>query len=146
MKKNAPLRIGFAGTLYDMGQFNILLNALNLSGWEIGSRPVILCMTGKWFRLRGIDFPCNIEFKGWQKNSNDTTRLLSECDLNYLPIPFNEEWRDFATLSFPTKLSTYLTSGRPVFCSRSRLCVICEILCSDGYWYNLHFARSRADY
>ncbi len=113
-KNNTPLRIGFAGTLYDMGQFDTLLEALNLCRWEIEGRQVIIRMIGNWFRFRGMKFPCNIELMGW-RSTDETSHLLSECDLNYLPIPFNEGWRDFAMLSFPTKLSQYLASGRPVF-------------------------------
>lgn len=113
-RKNNPLRIGFAGTLYDMGQFNMLLEALNLCGWKIGDRPIFIRMIGNWFRFNGMSFPCNIELMGW-RSTDETSHLLSECDLNFLPVPFSEEWQDLAVLCFPTKLSTYLSSGRPVF-------------------------------
>ena len=97
-----------------MGQFNMLLEALNLCGWKIGDRPIFIRMIGNWFRFNGMSFPCNIELMGW-RSTDETSHLLSECDLNFLPIPFSEEWQDLAVLCFPTKLSTYLSSGRPVF-------------------------------
>lgn len=108
------IRIGFAGTLYDTSQLNILLQALHLCNWKIEGKPVVLRMIGNWFRFNGMFFPCNVELLGW-RSTHDSHRLLSECDINYLPISFSPDWEDFARLSFPTKLSTYLATGKPVF-------------------------------
>jgi hypothetical protein len=43
-----------------------------------------------------------------------TVRSLSECDVNYMPQPFEPDWSPFSRLSFPTKLTTYLAAGAPL--------------------------------
>jgi hypothetical protein len=39
---------------------------------------------------------------------------LDDVDIVYLPLPFGREHTDFVRLSLPTKLVTYLASGRPL--------------------------------
>jgi len=39
---------------------------------------------------------------------------MSEADITYLPYWFDEAYRLSARMSFPSKLTTYLASGRPV--------------------------------
>lgn len=105
--------IGFAGTLYDKELLNRLLKALQILNWRISGRPVRIRMIGNWYKFDGMTFPCRIELLGW-RGTEETHRLLSDCHVNFLPIPFAADWEEFARLSFPTKLSTYLATGRPV--------------------------------
>ncbi len=134
-----PLRIGFAGTLYDHTQLNVLLHALNMLDWEIAGRRIVLRTIGNSFRFKGLNFPCNIEALGW-RSVDETYRLLEECALQYLPISFQGYWKEFSQLSFPTKLSAYLANGRPVlvhgpadcsagqFCNKTQIGIHCTSL------------------
>jgi len=108
-----PFRIGFAGTLYDPGQLDALVAALNLLGWEIRGRPVTLRIVGNRYRFTGLTQPARVELMGW-RGTEETRRLLAECDFCYLPVPFTPHFVEFAQFAFPTKLSTYFGAGRPV--------------------------------
>jgi len=109
-----PLRIGFFGTLYDPSQMNHLLRALHELKWSVRERPVTLRVLCDKLNIRGIDFPCKVEFLGRRDTDEEALHLLRDCHLNYLPVPFLEAWEQFARQSFPTKLSAYLAAGRPV--------------------------------
>jgi len=50
---------------------------------------------------------------GWH-SVEETIDLMAGVDVTYLPYWFDESYRLPARLSFPTKLATYLASGRPV--------------------------------
>jgi hypothetical protein len=112
-KDESVVRIGFAGTLYDQSQMNCLIAALNLMDWVIDGRPVSIRMIGNFYRFTELNGPANIELLGW-RSTEDTRRLLSQCDITYLPVSFAERFSEFARLAFPTKLSTFLAAGRPV--------------------------------
>lgn len=107
------IRIGFAGTLYDQGQLNCLLSALNRLGWTVGGRSVRLRMVGNFYRFTQLKVPANVELLGW-RSTEETRDLLAECDFAYLPVSFQPSHAEFARLAFPTKLSTYLAAGIPV--------------------------------
>jgi hypothetical protein len=108
-----PLRIGFAGTLYEPSQLDALVAALNLVDWKLGERPVSLRIIGNRYRFNGLTQPARVELLGW-RGTEETRAQLAECEVTYLPIPFTAHFREFAKFSFPTKLSTYLAAGRPV--------------------------------
>ena len=109
----APVRIGFAGGLYAFDAWYAFLAALDSTGWELAGRPVSLRILSSDMHIRARA-RAHVEILGWRPN-DETCRLLSECDLLYLPQPFTDGLVDLASLSFPTKLSTYLATGRPVF-------------------------------
>jgi hypothetical protein len=107
-----PLRIGFAGSVTAASAFEGLLAALDRRQWRLGGRPVVLRLFGHRFDLRSR-VPRHVEVMGW-RSVEDTIHLLGECDFNYLPQPFEADWKPFARLSFPSKLTTYLAAGRPL--------------------------------
>ena len=133
-----PLLIGFAGTLYDSAQLDVLCEALNRCDWMIDGRPVVLRMIGNYYRFRGLTGPGHVELMGW-RNTAETHRLLGECDVLYLPISFADGWSDFSRLSFPTKLSAYVATGRPTlvhapqYASSARFCAVngCGVVCAS---------------
>jgi len=108
-----PIRIGFAGTLYDQSQLNCLLEALNQLEWALGGRPIILRMIGNFYRFTKLQVPAQVELLGW-RGTEATRQLLTQCTFAYLPVSFQSSYAEFARLAFPTKLSTYLAAGRPV--------------------------------
>jgi hypothetical protein len=108
-----PLRIGFAGTMYDSAQLNLLISALNACAWTLHGRSVQLRMVGNYYRFTHLLAAANVELLGW-RDASETLRLLGECDFCYLPVAFTESFSELARLAFPTKLGSYLGAGCPV--------------------------------
>jgi hypothetical protein len=110
--EGAPLLIGFAGSVTARSAFDLLLATLDRLDWRLDGRPVVLRLLGHRFDLRS-SVPRRMECLGW-RSVEDSICLLGECDFNYLPQPFEPDWKPFARLSFPSKLTTYLAAGRPL--------------------------------
>ena len=113
IKNNSSITIGFAGTNYALSSWNSFLKALDILDWKIGGLDIVVRLLGGQVRLF-FQHPARVECLGWHSN-DEVLKLLSECDLNYLPYPFDPSLSRLALLSFPTKLSTYVATGRPVF-------------------------------
>jgi len=111
-KSCGPFVIGFAGTLYASREWQALLEALGQTGWRIAGREVILRVFGSSMIAESV-VPARIEYLGWESGSR-LISLLSEVDITYLPYWFEPAFRESVELCFPTKLTTYLASGRPV--------------------------------
>lgn len=105
-------RIGFAGSITAPDCMRTLVAALDTAGWRIHGKEVVLRLLGARFTLDSRQ-PQRIEYFGW-RSVEETCARLSECDLQYLPQSFAEYNRTFSTLSFPTKLSTYVTARKPI--------------------------------
>ena len=111
-QQREELRIGFAGSVSARSAFECLLKALDRLGWLIDGREVTLVLMGQRFDLWS-NVPRRIECLGY-RSVDDTIRILSACDVNFLPQPFEPDWRAFAELSFPSKLTTYLAAHVPI--------------------------------
>ena len=107
------LVIGYAGSVSGRSAFEALLEMLDSRGWCIRGREVVLRLMGRRYILDSTSSR-RIEYLGWQPSTEATLALLSQCDIAYLPQPFEAEWAPFSRLSFPTKLTTYLVAGLPV--------------------------------
>jgi glycosyltransferase involved in cell wall biosynthesis len=105
--------IGFAGSLYARSAWEALLGALDERGWVLGGRSVLIRLVGNDFRLRHRGHAW-IEYLGFH-TSEDAVAILSRCDANYLPYPFEPHLHELARLSFPSKFAAYAAAGRPVF-------------------------------
>lgn len=105
--------IGMAGQLYSQVEWNHLLLALEHVNWTVNGKKIIIRLFG-----RNIYAPANsaqhIEFLGWRSQS-EVIQLLSEADILYCPYWFDHTYEQEARFSFPSKLTTYLAAGRPVF-------------------------------
>ena len=106
------IRIGFAGSVTARTAFETLLQALDGINWRLGDKPIELRLMGLRFDLWSR-VSRRIECLGW-RSVPETVRLLSECQINYLPQPFEADWAPFTRLSFPSKLTTYLGAGAPL--------------------------------
>lgn len=104
--------IGFSGGMYCPSAWKALQKALERLHWRVGERPVrLVVMSGKiGFDTRA---PANVTFLGWRSDAEVHVEL-GKCDLLYLPQPFEASQRPLAELSFPTKLSAYVSTGKPV--------------------------------
>jgi hypothetical protein len=110
---NVPFVIGYAGSLYAREEWNALMRALGAVGWRIGGRDVVIRVLAGSFDVKATG-PARIEFLGWH-STHDAVRLMSECDVCYVPYWFDPECRAGVELCFPNKISMYLASGRPIF-------------------------------
>jgi glycosyltransferase involved in cell wall biosynthesis len=106
------LIIGLAGNLYGREAQTTLFRALESTGWSIAGRAVSLRILSNSFTVQ-VPSHADIQFLGW-RSLPETIRLLSGCDLLYLPYWFDPRLRYSAQLCFPTKLPAYLAAGRPV--------------------------------
>jgi glycosyltransferase involved in cell wall biosynthesis len=105
--------IGFSGSVTAADAFNALMSSLSRAGWKVGGRRIILRVLGYRFDMKS-SVPTQIEYYGW-RSLEETIKILSSSDVNYLPQPFHHTMSPMAELSFPIKLVTYLGAGRPIF-------------------------------
>lgn len=135
--------IGFAGSATARDEMELLCRTLDAMNWSIGGRRVRL-------RVYGLRFVCQaqtprwIEYRGYVPETADVVAGLSECDVLFLPQPFQDRGRAFAEYSFPTKFTTYLAAGRPTlilsppysalseFCREQDLPIVCGRLQEDS--------------
>ncbi|TWU05963.1 glycosyltransferase [Stieleria varia] len=106
-------RIGFCGGMYSHSAWRAFLAALDHVDWRLADRDVVLVIAGGEISLRASK-PAKAIFYGW-RSLTEVHSLMSECDLLYMPQAFEGVMRPMTTLSFPTKFSTYVATGRPVF-------------------------------
>jgi glycosyltransferase involved in cell wall biosynthesis len=106
------LVIGFAGQMYSKDEWNALLETLDALDWKVEGRDVEIKMLGREFELEGFN-KRNIQYLGW-RDQLESIEILSQCDILYCPYFFDRQLESTARLSFPSKLTTYLASGRPV--------------------------------
>lgn len=113
---NARFLIGFAGSLYAKQEWKALLSALDTCSWHIAGKDIYIRVLtrGEFRQYLDAGESSRIEYLGWRSMA-ETIRLLSEMDVNYLPYWFDPAYDLSVRLCFPTKLTSYLASGRPVF-------------------------------
>lgn len=110
---NDNLIIGFAGWLYTPEVWNALFEALDLVGWKIKEKNVLIKIIGN-----SISFSppskCNIEYLG-KRTVYEVIDLLSDSFINFVPYRFSAETRYGSSVSFPSKINTYLAAQKPIF-------------------------------
>lgn len=107
-----PFVIGYAGSLYARREWDALIAALGAARWRVGGRETIVRVLASGIDVR-VTGPARIEFLGWH-STTDAVRILSGCDVCYVPYWFDEAFRAGVELSFPNKVSLYLAAGRPI--------------------------------
>ncbi len=110
--QQAEFVIGYAGSLYAESEWGALIAALSSVDWQMAGRRIKIRFMGDKFPFPKYT-PVNIEYLGW-RSLEETIELLAEVDIAYLPYWFDAYFKDWVRLCFPTKLTTYLTAGRPV--------------------------------
>jgi len=155
MNRGDELVIGMAGQLYSSVEWENLLLALNHCGWKIGNRRVKIKVLGRALTIYSGS-AMNVEFLGWRSQA-ESIELLSQMDVMYCPYWFDPVFQEEASLSFPSKLTTYLAAGRPVFfhgpdyASPARFLkqhnagVLCHDLASAGIYNELNKLASDRD-
>jgi hypothetical protein len=120
------LRIGFAGSLYSKREWNALVKALDNAGWMVGGRNVQIHFIGRFPRLFAKRNAGVLEY-GTQ-TFDRTKELLALMDVAYLPYWLGSKWSYVVRTAFPSKLSTYVAAGIPVFYHGPRDSSVSEFL------------------
>jgi len=105
--------ITIAGQTYATTEWESLLKALENLQWRINGKKIILRILSRYATMRA-NSASQIEFLGWRSQA-ETIDLLSTSDILFCPYWFNPEFATEARLSFPSKLTSYFASGRPLF-------------------------------
>jgi hypothetical protein len=113
--------IGFCGQLYAKNNFLLLFRALDQIEWKIDGKRIKLRMMTYIKNINDLESYFdnikinnkNIELIGWV-STDETIAMLKECSLLYCPYWFDADFKLEAETSFPSKLTTYLASGRTV--------------------------------
>lgn len=109
--KDDSLIIALSGQLYASQEIQALIQALDLMEWQYNGRKIILRFYGRTIQL-SLSKPSNIQVMGWLPQ-NELLSELAQADLLYCPYWFSERFKLPSSLSFPSKLSTYLKTGVP---------------------------------
>jgi glycosyltransferase involved in cell wall biosynthesis len=104
--------IGAAGQLYATEEWKALLDALTCIDWQLAGREVRLWILGHNVQL-DAKTKMNVEFFGW-RSQEEVITLLSKASILYCSYWFTQLFEASARLSFPSKLVSYLATGRPV--------------------------------
>ncbi len=105
--------ISMAGQLYSKSEWVCLLNMLCDNNWKIAGKTIKVKYLGSQFDQYAEGRPMNIEFLGW-RSQEEALKVFADSDLLYCPYWFDPAFELESRLSFPSKLSSYLASGRPV--------------------------------
>lgn len=112
INQSNELIIGIAGQLYAADAWYALLSALDRAGWKVRGRDVRIRFLGRRLNL-SAENGMRVEYLGWHPQK-EVIRLLSQTDILYCPYWFDPNFAEEARLCFPSKLVTYLASGRPI--------------------------------
>lgn len=108
------IKIGVAGQIYARKEWDALLTCLDSLHWQVGNRQVEIHAHAQNVPEVTSQHKSKIQFHPWQI-TKDLIRALSKYDLMYCAYSFDSSFREDAELCFPSKISTYLAAGRPVF-------------------------------
>jgi glycosyltransferase involved in cell wall biosynthesis len=110
--KDGEVHIGLAGQIYARDTWDAFIAALDSINWLLNGRQVKVKVLGQW--LDPILRRPSIDFLGWH-SQEETVEILSQMDILYAPYWFDALFEQEARFSFPSKITTYLAAGRPVF-------------------------------
>lgn len=135
-------RIGLSGSMYCESEWRVLQQTCDQMGWKVDGRQIVLVVVGGRIEFCSrANAECR--FYGW-RSPQETHQLMIDCDLLYLPQSAAPENDPLTRLSFPTKLSSYAATGRPIlvqspkkgslrpFCREHQFGIVCDSDDSDG--------------
>ncbi|NJL92459.1 MAG: glycosyltransferase family 4 protein [Anaerolineae bacterium] len=111
--QDAPFTLALAGQIYATEEFEALLAALDSVAWQVAGRSIRFQVLSRQLHI-SANRPRRIEFLGWYEQAAGI-RQLSQASALYCPYRFDPQHEPEARLSFPSKLTTYLVTGRPIF-------------------------------
>lgn len=104
--------IAIAGQVYAAAEFRALLAALHSVKWKLAGKQIVLRCLGRRFEFQSM-LPARIEYLGFHTQAS-SLEVLANSDLLYSAYWLSPNFAIEARQAFPSKLSTYLASGRPV--------------------------------
>lgn len=104
--------IALSGQLYAIEEFYALMAALNQMQWTYQGKQIVVRLYGIHFNLYA-SVPSHLELRGWLDQASLLPEL-ADADILYCPYWFGLRYKEPSSLSFPSKLSTYLKTGVPV--------------------------------
>lgn len=108
-EKSKEIKIGFAGQMYAQDEWQALIKALDSVNWHINDKRVTIYLLGNLLILK--KFQKNIIALGY-KTQKEVIKILGKTDILYLPYWFSSDYKIITKTSFPSKMATYLASGR----------------------------------
>lgn len=111
-RKDDAYVIALSGQIYATREFSALLKALDGLDWMFNTRKIVLRLYGRYFQL-AFSKSARVELRGWM-GQDALLGELAEADILYCPYWFGKQYDLPCRLSFPSKLSTYLKTARPV--------------------------------
>jgi hypothetical protein len=107
------LIIGFAGWLYTPEVWDALFQSLDLADWKLNGKDVKIRIIGNAISFAPPSH-CMIEYFG-QQPVNKARDILSDSFINFVPYRFSEITKYGSSVSFPSKINTYLAAKKPIF-------------------------------
>jgi glycosyltransferase involved in cell wall biosynthesis len=109
----STLKIGFAGQFYAPKEWESLQDALDILRWQVNGVEIEIHVHASQMPAARRQYADRVHVHGWLDTESLTDRL-STYDVLYCPYWFDEIHREDAELCFPSKIATYLASGRPI--------------------------------
>jgi len=128
--------VGFAGSIIAKNVWDTFVAALADNDWKICGRDVVIRMHGASLNLIAKT-PLQIEYRGWRSH-REIIESLSECDISYLPYWFDDEKKEFVTLSFPSKMAAYMAAEIPIFYHGPQVSTPAEFIRKYGVGVRCH--------
>jgi hypothetical protein len=123
------VKIVFAGSLYALFEFGLLIKALDSIAWKDKDKKIGLFAIGS--TLIPEEFERSHVHKIPRVSESRADSILMAADLLFLPYPLNSA--DIAKQSFPSKLSTYVGIEQPLLVIASANSSLVEFLKSHGW-------------
>ncbi len=109
------ITVGHIGSIYDKKDFIQFITLLQIWSLARGKKAVIR-MWG--CHLKTQDIPVHLQAMVIFYNAlpeEEVIPMLAQCSFVYAMYPFEKTLHIFAETSLPTKLTTYVQAGRPIF-------------------------------
>jgi hypothetical protein len=129
-RKPGCVRIALSGQIYARTEFDALISSLENIDWKIDGRNVEVHVFGRHFEISASK-PSHIVFRGWC-SQEDLIRELSGFDILYCPYWFDPAFEEEAKSSFPSKVTTYFTSARPVLFHGPKYSSVAKLFADRG--------------
>ncbi len=132
--KEKDFTIVFTGQIYAREELLSFLSALNKLNWKVGDKRIKVKIFSYVFDEDIANkFPIVLQY-GWLPQE-ELLKELANSELCYCPYPFSREMEKVAKLSFPSKLTSYLSSQTPVLVHAPNYSSIANFIIDerDGY-------------
>lgn len=120
--------VGIASELYAEKELKGFLKMLDRVDWRIGGRTVLVRVTGRKFKCSS-SHPVHLEYHG-SRSVAEAIRVLNGCDVLFFADLFDRPFEREMRHSSPSRLATYLASGRPILYHGPKYSPCHQLLCT----------------